>query len=287
VKPERRESPAVRWQAEIEAIDAARQSATDDASRLAVQRQIVALHGELDAVRRAADEQLDALRTVAQSWKRDISGAPVATTRRIDHLGASTFIEKGWARLAQGDAEGALPALAHARELTPDDRQLQAMHAWALLLAGQESAALHELHGVLVRDTRHALARAVVGLAAQRAGRLEDAVEHLHGAASQTADPKAALYATYWLGVVYVQREMPSDAIPHLVRALELGPNLLEAAWTLGRAHWARNERETAVAVWQRAATSNRFSPWATRCADAAARAASGQDPFESVVGVA
>jgi tetratricopeptide (TPR) repeat protein len=284
VKPDRRESPAVRWRAEVEAIDSARQSATDVDARLAVQRQIVALHGELDAVRRAADEQLDALRAVAQSWKRDVNGRPVATTRRIDHLGASTFVEKGWARLAQGDADGALPPLARALEMTPDDRQLRAMHAWAMLLAGHEADALHELHGVLVRDSRHALARAVVGLAAQRAGRLVDASEHLHDAAAQTADPKASLYATYWLGVVYLQRDMATEAILQLSRALELGPNLLEAAWALGRAHWSRNERETAVAVWQRAAVSNRFSAWATRCADAAARAGRGEDPLDSAI---
>jgi tetratricopeptide (TPR) repeat protein len=276
--PEGRDPLLVRWETEVAAIDAARQQARDDDSRLLVQRRIVALHTELDALRRAADTQLDALRAVALAWKRDISGAPVATTRRIDHLGASTFIEKGWARLAQGDAEGAVVSLTRALDLTPDDRQVQAMHAWALLLAGRGEQALHILHGVLVRDSRHGLARAVTGLAAQRAGRLDDATEHLLMAV-RSGDAKAVLYATYWLGQVYLDREMPDDAIPHLEHALELGPNLLEAAFALGRAHWARGAHDMAITTWQRAAASNRFSPWAARCADAADRALRGESP--------
>lgn len=284
MRPERRESLASRWRADVEAIDAARLGATDDAARLAVQRQIVTLHGELDAARRAADEQLEALRAVAQAWKRDIGGAPVASTRRIDHLGASTFIEKGWARLAQGDAEGALPPLSRALELTPDDRQLQTMQAWALLLGANETSALHVLHGVLVRDRRHALARAVVGLAALRADRLDDAIEHLLEAASQTGDPKAALYATYWLGVVYLRKRMPTEAVAQLTRALELGPNLLEAGWALGHAHWLAEDRTAALDTWRRAAVSNRFSPWAGRCAAAARRAEQGEDPLDPAV---
>ncbi|MCU0634673.1 MAG: hypothetical protein MUE41_07355, partial [Gemmatimonadaceae bacterium] len=264
---------------------AARQQARDDDARLLVQRRIVALHTELDAARRAADEQLDALRGIAQAWKRDVAGQPVTTTRRIDHLGASTFIEKGWGKLAQGDAEGAILSLVRALELTPDDRQVQAMHAWALLLAGRTEQALHILHGVLVRDTRHGLARAVVGLAAQRAARLDDATEHLLMAV-RSPDAKAALYATYWLGLVYLDREMPADATTHLTRALDLGPNLLEASYALGRAQWALGERDAAIATWRRGASGNRFSPWAARCSEAADRAVRGEDPAPALAQV-
>jgi tetratricopeptide (TPR) repeat protein len=280
VPPEPDHPLEARWAADIAAIDAARQAARGDEARLLVQRRIVALHAELEAVRRAADEQLDALRDVALAWKRDVSGGPVSGPRRVDHLGASTFAEKGWARLAQGDAAGAADALSRALELTPEDRQAQAMLGWAHVERGAIDDGLLVLHGVLLREPRHPLARAAVGLACLRKGIHGEAIEHLASAA-RSGDPKAALYATFWLGQGYASREMYDDAIRQFERAIELGPNLLEAHYALGHAHWAHGDAAAAVTAWTRGADANRFSPWSGRCRAAAERAARGEPPVE------
>jgi tetratricopeptide (TPR) repeat protein len=79
-------------------------------------------------------------------------------------------------------------------------------------------------------------------------------------------DRKAILYANYYLGLVYLEREMYLDAQNFLEKALVLGPNLIEAYYELGRAQWFAGDHEAAKATWQKGANANRFAPWAKRC---------------------
>lgn len=46
-----------------------------------------------------------------------------------------------------------------------------------------------------------------------------------------------------------------------------LGPNLIEAYYELGRAHWFNEERDGARAAWQQGFATNKFNPWGKRCA--------------------
>jgi Flp pilus assembly protein TadD len=56
---------------------------------------------------------------------------------REDRLGASTFLEKGWSLIAQGDFAAAETALRKAIELSPRDPQGSALLAWALMHQGK------------------------------------------------------------------------------------------------------------------------------------------------------
>ena len=51
-------------------------------------------------------------------------------------------------------------------------------------------------------------------------------------------DRKATLYAHFYLGLVYLERDMFEDAQTFFQKTLALGPNLIEAYYELGRAYW-------------------------------------------------
>src|ERR1051325_12090540 len=137
-----------------------------------------ALKAELAAFYRQVDkdvDQLTALREVTRAlidrWKslrgEQPSLAPAFAAERPtvheDHIGASTFIEKGWSKLSLGDHEGAEVALRKALELSPNDPQTEALLGWALMLQEKYDDALRMFQKVLMRQPQNALARINVG----------------------------------------------------------------------------------------------------------------------------
>src|SRR5690606_2361682 len=101
-----------------------------------------------------------------------------------------------------------------------------------------------------------------VGAICLRKGITGEAIEHLSRAVRSGGDPRAMLYAHYWLGVAYLEREMLSDAIEVLRKAVTMGPNLAEGWTELGRAYWLKSEPQQAREAWQTGAAI-RHSPFA------------------------
>lgn len=192
------------------------------------------------------------------------AGAPL----RADHLGASTFVEKGWSLIALGDHPGAIQALSRALELAPGDIHAEALRGWALMLDHQDDEALAAFSRVLAREPENALARVNLGYVCLKKGIFGEAIEHLSRVLREDRDRKATLYANYYLGLAYLEREMYHDAQPFLRQALALGPNLHEAAYDLGRAQWFAGDRDGARATWRRSAAAARLSPWARRSSE-------------------
>ena len=187
---------------------------------------------------------------------------------RADHLGASTYIEKGWSLIALGDHAGASQELTRALELAPGDLQAQSLLGWAQMLDLRYDEALATFSRVLAAEPGNALARVNVGYICLKKRIFGEAIEHLSRAIRLDSDRKANLYAHYYLGLVYLEREMFTDARNFLTQAIALGPNLIEAYYDLGRAQWFGGDRDAAKATWHKGANANRFAPWATRCRD-------------------
>ena len=183
-----------------------------------------------------------------------------------DLLGASTYIDKGWSLISLGDPQGAIQALDRALELAPGDPQALSMLGWAQMLAEQLDDALATFSKVLMKDPANALARVNVGFICLKKRIFGEAIEHLSRVIRLDNDRKATLYAHYYLGLVYLEREMMADAQSFLARAIALGPNLIEAYYELGRAQWFAGRREEARTTWTDGAAANRFAPWARRC---------------------
>src|SRR5688500_13942582 len=84
-----------------------------------IEQEMADLTALKDDVKKLVDKwkTLQAVETLAPQFTVD---KPVV---HADHIGASTFIEKGWSRLSLGDYAGAEQALERAIELSPNDPQ--------------------------------------------------------------------------------------------------------------------------------------------------------------------
>ena len=198
---------------------------------------------------------------------------------REDHLGASTFIEKGWHHIAHGDFVAAEESLRHALRLAPSDGHARALLGWSMMGQGRLDEALALLSHVLGQDGMNGLARASLGYVCMKKGMLREAHEHLSRAEAQVSDPKAALYGCFFLGLLYGQQRDVIEAERYFRRTLSLAPNFIEAYYELGRTHWRVGNYQEAENVWRGGNAANRFSAWGKRCADAVRLSQEGKEP--------
>jgi tetratricopeptide (TPR) repeat protein len=202
---------------------------------------------------------------------------------RVDHLGSSTYLEKGWSYLALGEDEAALQALRRALELAPNDPAALALLGWAQVRRGEVDDALLTLQQVLVLEPQNAMARTHLGYVCWKKRIFGEAIEHLSRVVHGNADPKAAVYARYYLGLVYLDREMYADAEAFFTSALARNPHLGEAYFDLGRVRFLAGNRTGAVEGWRRGAQASRYNVWGERCREALERAEAGDPaPFSS-----
>ena len=259
-----------------------------DAERPAVKTEIVTLFKSVEQQIAELSTLRDEIKLLVDKWKTQQSAsaanlAPQFTGEKpvvhADHIGASTFIEKGWSRLSLGDHEGAEQALLKAIELSPGDPQSEALLGWAQMLQEKYDEALMNFQKVLVREPSNSLARINVGYICLKKSIFGEAIEHLSKAIRLDNDRKASLYAHFYLGLVYFEREMYEDAQTFFRKTLGLGPNLIEAYYELGRAHWFNDEREQGLETWKQGLAANKFNPWGKKCGEMVRLVEGGGEP--------
>jgi tetratricopeptide (TPR) repeat protein len=269
-------------------LEAAAQGSVDDAARQALKVDIFALFKGVEAQLAELTQLKDEIKTLVDKWKALPSGAAPSLAPQFsgekpvvvaDHIGASTFIEKGWSRLSLGDYEGAETALLKAIALSPGDPQSEALLGWAQMLQEKYDDALGNFQQVLIRQPSNALARINVGYICLKKGIFGEAIEHLSKAIRLDNDKKATLYAHFYLGLVYLEREMYEDAQVFFQKTLGLGPNLIEAYYELGRAYWFNEQEAQAREAWRQGHAANKFNPWGKRCAEVLATVEAGGQP--------
>jgi tetratricopeptide (TPR) repeat protein len=240
-----------------------------------IEQEIADLNALRDDVKKLVDKwkALQAGVTLAPEFVAD---RPVV---HADHIGASTFIEKGWSRLSLGDYAGAEQALRKAIELSPNQPQSEALLGWALMLQEKYDEALLWFQKVLVREPQNSLARINVGYICLKKGVYGEAIEHLSRAIRLDNDKKATLYAHFYLGLVYLQRDMFEDAQTFFQKTIALGPNLIEAYYELGRAFWFNGQQAEGLQAWRDGYAANKFNPWGKRCAEAVKTVEAGGEP--------
>src|SRR3954462_5716889 len=258
-----------------------------DVDRDAVKLDIIALFKRVDLALTDLGQIKDEIRGLVERYKQGNGAAPTPAPQftgarpavHADHLGASTYIEKGWSLISLGDYTGAIQALEKALSLSPGAVEAQSLLGWAQMLHEDYDDALVNFSKVLMKEPANALARINVGYICLKKRIFGEAIEHLSKAIRLDNDPKATLYAHYYLGLVYLEREMFEDAQTFFRRSLSLGPNLLEAYYVLGRAHWLAEQPDEAREAWRAGAAANKFNPWGKRCADVLARVEAGGTP--------
>jgi tetratricopeptide (TPR) repeat protein len=259
-----------------------------DGDRATVKVEIITLFKTVEQQVAEFSALKDEIRKLVDKWKAQQAAAapslaPQFTAEKpvvhADHIGASTFIEKGWSRLSLGDYDGAETALRKAIELSPGDPQSEALLGWAQMLNEKYDEALMNFQKVLMREPQNALARINVGYICLKKGIFGEAIEHLSKAIRLDNDKKATLYAHFYLGLVYLEREMYEDAENFFLKTLVLGPNLIEAYYELGRAYWFNEQRDEAMDAWRKGFATNKFNPWGKRCAEVLKTAEEGGEP--------
>ena len=261
--------------------------ATQPAERELLKRDIIALFKRVDASLTDLGQMKEDIRGLVERYKQaggvaavEVAPAPQFTVARpavhADHLGASTYIEKGWSLISLGDYAGAIQSLERALTLSPGAVQAQSLLGWAQMLHENYDDALGTFSKVLMKEPANALARINVGYICLKKGIFGEAIEHLSKAIRLDNDRKATLYAHYYLGLVYLEREMYEDAQTFFRKTLKLGPNLIEAYFELGRALWFPGQRDEALKVWSEGHKANKFNPWAKRCKEMMDVAAAG-----------
>ncbi len=270
-----------------------RRTAAADAGdeRDAIKRDIIALFKTVDQGITDLTLLKEDIRGLVERYKQlsqsqsgdrapEFTGAVPAV--RVDHIGASTFIEKGWSLISLGDYPGALQALKKALSLSPGDVQAESLLGWAQMLNEDYDDALATFQQVLMKEPANSLARINVGYICLKKGIFGEAIEHLSKAIRLDNDKKATLYAHFYLGLVYLEREMFEDAQTFFEKTLKLGPNLIEAYYELGRARWFAGDRAAAKAAWSEGYKANKFNPWGKRCGETVELVSHGQEPPRS-----
>ena len=256
--------------------------------RESLKREIIAYFKEVDGALTDLTKLKEDIRALVERYKQvavdaDTAQAPQFTGARPvihqDHIGASTFIEKGWSLISLGDHAGAIQALGKALALSPGDVQAQSLLGWAQMLHEEYDEALATFSKVLMREPANSLARINVGYICLKKRIFGEAIEHLSKAIRLDNDRKATLYAHFYLGLVYLEREMFEDAQVFFRKTLHLGPNLIEAYYELGRAHWFSGEKDAASQLWNDGYKANRFNPWGKRCKEMLDLTAGGGEP--------
>ncbi len=266
------------------ALDAARSN--DELNRC--KAEIIGLFKQVEATIVEMSQVRDDIKPLVDRYKqlaaasRPSAAAPELVEKPVihsDHIGASTFIEKGWSLLSLGDYAGSIAALNKALELSPGDAQAESLLGWAQMLKEDYDDALMTFQKVLMREPANSLARINVGYICLKKRIFGEAIEHLSKAIRMANDKKATLYAHYYLGLVYLEREMFEDADTFFRKTLELGPNLIEAYYQLGRAQWFSGDQDTAKQTWAQGFAANKFNPWGKKCRDVLATVEGGGAP--------
>ena len=244
--------------------------------RESIKAEIIALFKQAEQEIAQLSALRDDIKRLVDRWKQlQQSSAPSNAPEFVgekpvmaDHIGASTFIEKGWSLISLGDHEGAERALLKALELSPDDPQTESLLGWAQMLQEKYDEALLNFQKVLMRQPTNSLARINLGYICLKKRIFGEAIEHLSKAIRLDNDRKATLYAHFYLGLTYAEREMFEDAQTFFRKTLTLGPNLIEAYYELGRALWFDGKQEDAKQAWRDGLAANKFNPWGKRCGE-------------------
>jgi len=285
------ESPVTALRAQYEAIARKLDAAGGGAEREALKREIINYFKQVDGLITELSDLKEQIRALVDRYKQVAAStaeasAPEFTGARpavhADHIGASTFIEKGWSLISLGDHAGAVQALQKALSLSPGETQAESLLGWAQMLHEDYDDALQTFQKVLMKEPANSLARINVGYICLKKRIFGEAIEHLSKAIRLDNDKKATLYAHFYLGLVYLQREMYEDAQNFFEKTLKLGPNLIEAYYELGRAYWFLGDRERAQQTWDNGFKANKFNPWGKKCKDTLDLVLQGQEPPRS-----
>jgi tetratricopeptide (TPR) repeat protein len=168
-------------------------------------------------------------------------------SRTSAELDMATLLDRGWNLICIEDYEEAGKILQQALGIDP--KNIRALGLMGLVLMNKEKydEAMMYFQQVITGNPENAFALNNLGYICYKKGIWGEAIEHLTKAAKQKKDRMASLYANFYLGLVYYERTMYTDAVRFFEQALRLGPNLQEAHYYMGCTEMKKYEFEKAV----------------------------------------
>ncbi|MDD3803593.1 MAG: tetratricopeptide repeat protein [bacterium] len=194
----------------------------------------------------------DGLKTFVQSMKI----APVDLT---------TYIDKGWNFMVDEQYDDAVEILEKAISLAPNDVKSLGLLGWAYIHKERYDDAMSIFQTVLQLDPDNAIAKNNLGFVCFKKGIFGEAIEHLTSVIKATEDKMSLIYAHFYLGLIYLDREMYEDAIRFLLKTIELGPNHMEAYYYLGLAYFESGKENKGVKTLKDLIKKNRYNRWAQK----------------------
>lgn len=266
-------------------LESALEGARDAAESARLGAAAAELLGTLKQLEERAAELREMLRRlmvrhrILEGLPTGAAGFPPASVELPTDLGGGSAA-RAWKLLASDDYDGAVELLNQALELAPDDPGVLSSLGWAQTVKQRYDEALTTYRHLLDLRPEDVLAHVNLGYICLRKGIYGEAIEHLSKAVRDSTDSRAELYGRYYLGLVYLAREMYDDAETFLLEVLELDPMMSEASFQLGRARYLAGRKAEAVSAWKNGAAASQGDFWASRCAEAARSAESGVQPL-------
>ncbi len=256
-------------------IESQLESVTSEEAKAKLREEIISFYKEISGYLRELLLLQEWVRTLAEKFrtiklpvelKEDESLRAFIEQMRGPRVDVLTLIDKGWNYICVGDYDGAVAVLTRASKLAPQDSKALNLLGWAYMYKENYDEALAIYQKVLVLEPDNCLARNNLGYICFRKGIYGEAIEHLSEVIRRNTDRTATLYAHYYFGLLYLDREMLDDAVNFFRKTIELGPNLIEAYYHLGIAYERRGDIEESIDIWKDGAKRVPSNRWARRC---------------------
>jgi tetratricopeptide (TPR) repeat protein len=184
-------------------------------------------------------------------------------------VNVETLLDRGWNYIVSGKYKEAIKELLRARQMDQRNVQIFNLIGWAYIKMEQYDKANSTFQDALRIDGENEMAHTNMGFLKYKKGQYAEALKSLSNISKNAKNKQAVLYALFYLGLIYYEREMFNDAIELLNEAIAQGPNLYEAYYYLGMAYKKRGLNNMAIQIWKRLIDINQYNIWAKKAVEA------------------
>jgi len=177
----------------------------------------------------------------------------------------TTLIDKGWNLIVSGKYKEAVQTLQRAKTMDPKNIKVYNLMGWAYIHLKQYDKSSMIFQEVLKLDPKNEMANANLGYINHKKGLYGEAIEKLSSIGKNAKNKQAVLYALFYMGLVYYEREMYEDSVEFLNKAINAGPNLYEAYYYLGKAYEKQGLNNLCTQIWEKLIKINKYNIWAKK----------------------
>jgi tetratricopeptide (TPR) repeat protein len=177
----------------------------------------------------------------------------------------TTLIDKGWNLIVNGKYKEAINVLNKAKKMETKNIKVYNLLGWAYIHIKKYDKSSLIFQEVLKMDPQNEMAHANLGYINHKKGLYGEAIEKLSAIEKNAKNKQAVLYALFYLGLVYYEREMYEDSVEFLNKAINAGPNLYEAYYYLGKAYQKQGLNNLCKQIWEKLTRINKYNIWAKK----------------------